>query len=74
MKHTSMSVNTCGIPAGMLAARFELTLTPLLRVACCGPLMSAPLSVEDAENLAMVLKAAGLPLSRGLGIGSFLAG
>jgi ArsR family transcriptional regulator len=39
-----------------------LTLTPLQTIACCAPLMAEPLSVEQAEQVAPVLKALADPV------------
>jgi ArsR family transcriptional regulator len=40
----------------------SLTLTPLQTVACCAPLMSEPLSVQEAEKVAALLKALADPV------------
>ncbi|MFL6023704.1 MAG: metalloregulator ArsR/SmtB family transcription factor [Marmoricola sp.] len=40
----------------------SLTLTPVETVACCSPLVSAPLSEESAERIAPLLKAIADPV------------
>ncbi len=40
----------------------SLTLTPLQTVACCSPLVSAPLTDESAERIAPLLKAMADPV------------
>jgi len=42
--------------------RRQLPLTPLQTVACCSPLMVEPLSVEQAEQIASLLKALADPV------------
>ncbi len=43
-------------------SKSSLTLTPLQTVACCSPLVSAPLSAESAERIAPLLKALADPV------------
>lgn len=42
-------------------SKSELALTPVETVACCSPLVAEPLSVEQAERIAPLLKAIAEP-------------
>jgi len=43
-------------------SKSRLTLTPVQTVACCSPLVSAPLTEETAERIAPLLKAIADPV------------
>ena len=43
-------------------SKSALTLTPVQTVACCSPLLAEPLSTEDAERMAPLLKALADPV------------
>ena len=43
-------------------SKSELTLTPVEAVACCSPLMREPLTADQAERLAPLLKALADPV------------
>lgn len=43
-------------------SKSALTLTPLQTVACCSPLLQEPLSIEQAERVAPLLKALADPV------------
>jgi len=43
-------------------SKSQLTLTPIETVACCSPLVSAPLSAETADRIAPLLKAIADPV------------
>ena len=43
-------------------SKSQLTLTPVETVACCSPLVSAPLTEETAERIAPLLKAIADPV------------
>src|SRR3954469_11005114 len=48
--------------SGAPARRRQLPLTPLQTVACCSPLMQDPLSLEQADQVASLLKALADPV------------
>ena len=59
MSEIAPSIDLCQY---RLVSKSQLTLTPTETVACCSPLMREPLSTDQAERLAPLLKALADPV------------